>query len=129
MGTRMQFTFKQRQSGATLIGILTILSILGFALYGGIRLVPLYLEYMKVVRAMDQTASESKGDDTSPQALRSSLDRRWAIEDIERLDVKDIEITKVANGFEMHAQYRAEAPFVGNVSLAVDFDKTVEVKK
>lgn len=125
----MDFNSRQRQCGATLLGILTILAILGFGLYGAIRLAPLYLEYMKVVKAMNQTASEAKGDDTSPAALRSSLDRRWAIEDIERLDVKDIEISKVANGFEMHAQYRAEAPFVANVSLVVDFDKTVEVRK
>jgi hypothetical protein len=125
----MYFKSRQRQRGATLVGILIILGIVGFGLYGGIRLTPLYLEYMKVVKALSQTASEAKGDDTSPAALRAALDRRWSIEDIERLDVKDIEITKVANGFEMHAQYRAEAPFIANVSLVVDFDKTVEVKK
>jgi D-hexose-6-phosphate mutarotase len=129
MGTGMHFRSRQHQRGATLLGILTILAILGFGLYGGIRLTPLYLEYMKVVKAMNQTASEAKGDETSPAALRAALDRRWSIEDIERLDVKDIEITKVANGFEMHAQYRAEAPFLSNVSLVVDFDKTVEIKK
>lgn len=129
MGTGMQFNSKRQQSGATLLGILTIVSILGFAVYGGIRLVPLYLEYMKVVKALTQTASEAKGDDATPATLRASLVRRWEIEDIEHLDVKDVEITKVANGFEMHAQYRAEAPFVANVSLAVDFDKTVEVRK
>jgi hypothetical protein len=27
----------------------------------------------------------------------------------------------------MHAWYRAEAPFIGNVSLVADFDKTVTV--
>ncbi|HEY6644889.1 DUF4845 domain-containing protein [Povalibacter sp.] len=117
-----------RQRGATFLGMVIILAILGFALYAGIRLTPLYFEYMAVVRAMDQTAKESEGDPTSPQQLRSALDRRWTIEDIKSLDPKDIEIKKSAGGFTMRAYYRAEAPFVANVSLVVDFDKSVDVK-
>ena len=117
-----------RQRGATFIGMVVILAILGFALYGGIRLAPLYFEYMAVARALDQTAKEHQGDPTSPQQLRTSLDRRWTIEDIKSLDPKDIEIKKSAGGFTMRAYYRAESPFVANVSLVVDFDKSVDVK-
>ncbi len=117
-----------RQRGATFLGMVIILSILGFALYAGIRLTPLYFEYMAVVRAMDQTAKEAEGDPTSPQQLRTALDRRWTIEDIKSLDPKDMEIKKSAGGYTMRAYYRAEAPFVANVSLVVDFDKTVDVK-
>ena len=114
-----------RQRGATFIGMVIIVAILGIGLYAGIRLTPLYLEYMAVVRAMEQTAKEAKGDLTSPLAMRASLDRRWTVEDIKSIGPKDVEIKKVGNGFTMRAYYRAEAPFVGNVSLVVDFDKTV----
>ena len=34
---------------------------------------------------------------------------------------------KAGNGFTMRAWYRAETPFVANVSLVADFDKTVIV--
>ena len=84
---------------------------------------------MAVVRAMEQTAKEHESEPTSPQALRTSLDRRWTVEDIKSLDSKDIEIKKGGGGFTMRAYYRAEAPFVANVSLVVDFDKTVDVKQ
>lgn len=116
-----------RQRGATFLGMLIIVAILGFAVYAGIRLVPLYFEYMEVVRALEQTAKEANGDTTSPGALRTSLDRRWTVEDVKSIDPKDIEIKKTANGYTMRAYYRAEAPFVANVSLVVDFDKTVNV--
>lgn len=120
---------RSRQRGATFLGMATILAILGFALYAGIRLAPLYFEYMAVVRALEQTAKEHAGGATSPQELRISLDRRWTVEDIHSLDTKEIEIKKGTSGaFTMRAWYRAEAPFVGNVSLVADFDKTVEVK-
>lgn len=116
-----------RQRGATFLGMVTIIAILGFALYGGIRLTPLYMEYMAVARAMEQTAKEHS-EAGSPQELRTSLDRRWTIEDIKSIDPKQIEIKRTQAGFTMRAAYRAEAPFVGNVSLVADFDKTVDVQ-
>lgn len=118
---------RSRQRGATALGMLCIVAIIGFALYGGIRLFPVYMEYLAVARAMDQTAKELGGNPTNPQALRTSLGRRWIIEDIKSLQPKDIEIKKSTSGYSMRAWYRAEAPFIANISFAVDFDKTVDV--
>ncbi|MGH8237344.1 MAG: DUF4845 domain-containing protein [Steroidobacteraceae bacterium] len=118
---------RSRQRGATFIGIVVILGILGFALYAAIRLVPVYFEYMAIVRALEQTAKEAADGPTSPQDLRNALDRRWSIEDIHSIQPKEIEIKKAGSGFTMRAWYRAEAPFVGNVSLVADFDKSVNV--
>lgn len=113
---------RSRQRGATFLGMVIILAVVGFGLYGVIRVFPLYMEYMAVVRAMEQTAKEGI---TSPAAARAALDRRWSIEDIKSLDPKDIEIKRDGKGYSMRAWYRAEAPFVANISLVVDFDKTV----
>lgn len=120
---------RQRQRGATFIGMVVIIAILGFGLYGAIRLTPLYLEHMAVVRALNQTAKDFAGTATNPNELRMSLGRRWTIEDIKSLDPKDIEIKKTGDGWTMRAWYRAEAPFIANVSLVVDFDKTVTVSQ
>lgn len=118
--------FRQQQRGATLLGMLIIAAILGLALFAGIRLLPLYMEYMAVARALEQTAKEEAGN-TSPGTLRAAMDRRWTVEDIHSIDPKEIIITKVAAGYSMQAKYRAETPFISNVSLVVDFDKSVTV--
>lgn len=118
---------RARQGGATFLGMVIILAILGAGLYAGIRLVPLYFEYMEVVRAMEQVAKEFNGEPVSVAQIRTSLDRRWTIEDIKSIQPKDMEIRKAGSGVTMRAFYRAEAPFVANVSLVVDFDKTVEI--
>lgn len=115
-----------RQRGATFLGMVIIIGIIGCGLYAAIRLVPLYFEYMAVVRAMEQTAKEEGSDATVP-ALRLALGKRWEIEDIKSIDPKEILITKSSNGYVMRAEYRAEAPFVSNISLVVDFDKSVPV--
>jgi hypothetical protein len=96
---------RSRQRGATFLGMVVIIAIIGFALYAAIRLMPLYLEYMAVVRAMEQTAKENVGSVTGPQDLIVALDRRWTVEDIHTIGTKD----------------------VGNVSLVAEFDKTVRV--
>jgi Tfp pilus assembly protein PilE len=116
---------RSRQRGATFLGMLVIVAIIGFGLFAGIRLVPLYMEYMAVVRAMEQTAKENAGG--TQETLRTSLIRRWAVEDIQSIQPKDIQIQRAAKGFVMRAWYRAEAPFVSNISLVVDFDKSVTV--
>src|SRR5688572_28776806 len=115
---------RTRQRGARALGMLCIVAVIGFGLYGVIRLFPLYMEYMAVVRALETTAKENSGNITTPQALRTSLIRRWTIEDIKSVEPKDIEIKKLGKGFTMRAWYRAEVPFIANVSLACDFDKT-----
>lgn len=119
----------RRQRGATFLGMVIILAILGFALYGAIRLTPVYLEYMAVVRAMEQTAKENADDATSPQTLRLALERRWIVEDIKSVKPRDIEIKRTpAGGYTMRAFYDAPRPFVANVSLVAHFDKTVDVR-
>jgi hypothetical protein len=120
---------RSRQRGATALGMLCIVAVIGFGLYGVIRLVPVYFEYMAVKRALTQTAKEHGGNPTTPQLLRVSLDRRWTIEDIKSLQPKDIDIKKMpGGGWTMRAYYRAETPFVANVSLAADFDTSADVK-
>lgn len=120
---------RNNQSGATVIGMLVIVVIVALGLYGAIRLVPLYMEYMAVARALEQTAKEAAGSPTTPGELRGALDRRWMIEDITSLQPKEVEIRKSNKGYSMRAWYRTEAPFIGNISLVVDFDKTVEINQ
>lgn len=120
-----------RQRGATFLGMLTIAAILGFGLYAGMRLVPVYYEYMRVAKALDKVSNEFKGQPTSPEAIRLSLTRSWTVEDIESLDPKDpkaMVIKKEGEGFSVQAIYRAEAPFIGNIRFVVDFSKTVMVR-
>src|ERR1700738_5657133 len=53
-------SMRNRQQGVTAIGWLVLLTPFAILLYAGIRLAPLYLNYMKVVRAMDGAASSVK---------------------------------------------------------------------
>jgi hypothetical protein len=124
----MKRSIRQRQRGMTFIGLLCILALCGVIGYAGIRLIPVYLNYMKIARTMDMTATEVKGDNPEPGAIYRILDRHWQVEDPTAVAVKDIEITKDGTGVQMHVAYDDTVPYVGNVSLSVHFDKTVRVQ-
>jgi hypothetical protein len=120
---------KNRQRGATFLGMVVILVILGSALYAGIRLVPVYLEYTKVARALEQVRDENAADETSSQMIRNALERRWDVEDIASIGWKEVEIRKTSEGFEVEASYSVERPFVANVYLLTKFDKLVVIQQ
>jgi Domain of unknown function (DUF4845) len=119
---------RKHQQGMTFIGLLCVLALVGVIVYAGIRLAPIYLNYMKIARTLDSVAAEAKGDNPDPAALRALIDRHFNIEDPTNVTAKDIEITKDEGGVEMHVAYDDTVPYVGNVSLSVHFDKTVKVR-
>jgi hypothetical protein len=119
---------QKHQRGMTFIGMLCILALAGAVVYAGVRLAPVYLNYMKIARTLEAVAGEVKGDNPDPAAVRNLIDRHFNIEDPSVVTVKDIEITKDEGGVEMHVVYDDAVPYVANVSLSVHFDKTVKVR-
>ncbi len=120
---------RQHQQGMTFIGLLCILVLAGVVVYAGIRLAPVYLNYMKVARIMEATASETKGDNPDIQAMKNIISRHWQIDDPTGVDEKDIEITKDDTAAcSCMSRTMMSVPYVANVSLSVHFDKTVKVQ-
>jgi len=124
----MKHSMRHGQQGMTLIGGLCILALVGVIVYAGIRLAPVYLNYMKIARTMEATAVELKDSNPDAGAIRRILERHWIVEDPTAVDVKDIEVTKDDTGTSMHVAYDDAVPYVANVSLSVHFDKTVKVQ-
>ncbi len=119
---------QDRQRGMTFLGILVIVIVVGAWVYAGIRLVPKYLEYMRVAATLEKVRDEfSSNPESTEFMLRKAIERHFDIESVTAIDSKDIEITKDAGSFLMHVNYEATVPLVSNVSFLLTFDKTVEV--
>jgi hypothetical protein len=119
---------RHRERGVTFLGWIFILVPVGMVLYGGIRLTPKYLEYMKIARTLEQVRDEYSGDGLEARALRSAIERRFDIEDVTVIKKDDIKITKQGSGYTIEASYYDTVPFVANVSLLVEFDKAVTLE-
>lgn len=116
---------RNRQRGVTLIGWLFLLAPMAIVIYAGIRVAPIYLNYMKVNKALNQVASEFHGGGGSPSAIQTTLDKHFEIDMVNYPTVKDIKITRDGAGWLVEAAYDDEAPLFDNISLHVSFDKSV----
>jgi hypothetical protein len=116
---------RNRQRGVTAIGWLFLLTPIAFLGYAGIRVAPLYLNYMKVTRALDQVASDFKSGGGDPTTIRSVVDKHFEIDMVDYPNTKDLKITRDAGGWLVQMAYDDEAPLFSNVSLHVTFDKVV----
>jgi hypothetical protein len=120
----------RRQRGVTLIGWVVLLIPVAIVGYMVIRLVPIYLNYMRVAHSVDSTISEMKGDEAStlnPQIIRSTLGKHFDIESITFPDEKDVAITRDGSGWTIEAKFEDTAPLFGNISLVIDFDKVGKI--
>ena len=116
----------RRQRGVTMIGWIFLLIPMAITLYAGVRVAPEYLNYYKVVQALKETATKLKGDDTlTAQTIRSALERRFDTGYIDRPTIDEIEIEKTDEGWSATADYESVAPMFGNLSLLMEFKKTV----
>jgi Domain of unknown function (DUF4845) len=119
---------QHRQRGMTFLGILVLVIVVGAWVYAGIRLVPKYLEYMKVAATLEKVRDEHENNPgTTEYMLMKACERHFNIESVTVITEKDIEIKREGGLFTMRAAYEDTIPLVGNVSFLVSFDKTVEV--
>jgi hypothetical protein len=119
---------RHSQRGITFIGWLVLLVPVAIVGYAGIRLTPIYLNYMRVAKSLSQVASETKGGDTaSVQAMRVSLEKHFDIEGITHPTVQDVDIHRANDHWVAIIDYEDLAPVFGNISLLVQFHKEVEI--
>jgi hypothetical protein len=118
-------SMRSKQTGITLIGWIILLVPFAICFYAGIRLAPVYLNYMKVARTLEQVKSEFKGGDANQAAVRSAVEKHLNIESVDYPDIKDIKITRDGKTWTVNAAYDDQAPLFSNVFILVTFDKTV----
>jgi hypothetical protein len=112
----------RRERGMTFIGLVILIAFVGMFIYAGIRLLPVYVEYFNIVRSIEGLKSDAE---VGVPAMKIALEKRFDIEDVKSISYKDVEFRKEGSGWAVHAEYDAPAPFIGNVSFLVHFDKTV----
>jgi hypothetical protein len=119
---------RRKQQGVTFLGWVFLLIPVAIVVYAGIRLAPVYLNYMRVARTVSQVAEEAKGDDTTNAGtLRVALEKRLDIESIEFPDLKDFVIKRDGQQWIIQVSYEEPIPFIYNVSLLATFNKSARI--
>jgi hypothetical protein len=119
----------RREGGMTTLGLIILVAFVGLFAFAGLRLTPVYLNYMKVLGVINGVQEEFDGANATRNAIRSSISRRFDVESVGQITAREVTVTSVDGGFEVRAQYNHVAPFIANVSFSVEFDKAVLVRR
>ena len=106
------------QRGITLIGMIVACIVVVIVAIGGLKIAPAYIEYFKVKKAIVAIA-QTRG--ATVTEVRQGFDRRAAIDDIDVITGKDLEVTKEGNDLVVSFAYTKRIPLFANVNVVIDF--------
>ena len=120
---------RSKQEGMTFLGWVIVLAILGVFVLAGLRLVPIYLNSVKLKSVVDGVKRDLDGAQATKANVVNALAKRYNVEGLTHPDFADIEIKKSSQGYTIIADYEERAAFIGNIEFAVSFDKSVEITR
>ncbi len=118
-----------KQRGITLIGFAILLVVVGFFAYAAMKLVPVYSEYMGVVKSMNLLKAEPGIGDKPIEEIRGMLNVKFDTQYVDDTAIppQNIQLRKQGGATSLRIFYDRRIPFVYNVDLLVSFDKTVDL--
>ena len=114
----------KKAQGITLIGFVFVLGVLGFFLYAGMQIGPVYMDHMSVVKAMKIVANE--GVNPSPGEIKSRITKLLYVSYVEQVKAEDFKVVR-GNGRELRVKYEVEKDFIGNLSFKIKFEESVSL--
>ncbi|HJT97595.1 MAG TPA: DUF4845 domain-containing protein [Rhodanobacteraceae bacterium] len=119
----------RKARGITLIGFVILLAVAGFFAYMAMRLIPVYIEYFGVVKAMEQVKSEPGAAQRSLEEIRRDLTFKFDSQyvDSESVPAQAIQLKREGGAATLRIAYEKRVPFVYNIDLVATFDKSVNL--
>ncbi len=113
-------TAMTRQQGLSLVGFIFVLIFILFAVYIGIKLVPIYLNHFSVVSEMKAVAGEPGSANLPPSTLRRNLVTRFQISYVDNVRPEHISVER-GNPPQLVIEYQVEEHLIGNIDVVVKF--------
>jgi len=113
-----------RQHGLTILGFLLVAAVVVIFAMVGFRVIPSYIEYQSVRKALDDTMRGGSADPNNPAAFRAELARRLQTSYVE--DVKASEVILQRSGTQVTAElaWERRLHMFGNMYILLEFEAT-----
>ncbi|SIQ77881.1 DUF4845 domain-containing protein [Solilutibacter tolerans] len=112
---------KQNQKGVSLTGFLVLLAVVGFALFIGMKLFPMYQEYWGVQRALKNLANSSSQSVAEQGGVKTALIRSMRVGYVTSVEPQHIKIERGSNGTVVSIDYEVRKPLVYNLDVVGKF--------
>ena len=110
---------RNRQLGLSIIGLVLTSVVLILVLLLLMKTLPPYMEFFTAKKFVNQIAQEQRGG--SVLDIRKAWQLKTAVENVESVSDKDLEITKEGGEVVISFAYRKDIPLFANVGVYLDF--------
>ena len=112
----------QKQRGMTLTSFLMVLIVVAFAIYIGMKLIPMYQEYYSVRSALKGLANEPGSADMDPSRIQDMFFKRMDINYSDHVKPQDVKFERIDGGWRMNVNYEVRRELIGNLDVVGKFD-------
>lgn len=114
-----------RQAGMTMWSAAFVIAVAVFFLFLLFKLLPPYLEDLKVRTALEGLARESSG--MSPPELVARLEKRFDIDNVTNVRAQELQIQSRGRSKVMRIDYEVVVPLAFNISALLEFQHERQV--
>lgn len=115
---------RRRQGGITLLGFIFVAGLVGFLVFMGIKLFPMYSEYYSVKQALKSLAAEPGVGNYSPGRIQDLFFRRLKIDYTSNVKPEHVKFKRVGAGWQMDVKYEVRKPLIANLDVVGRFEST-----
>lgn len=115
-----------RQRGAGLLGLIFFLAVFGALGYAGIQIGPAFMERWIVERAMKNALLG--GAETSADEIRQRFERDLELNNVKSVSGRNLVVERTAAGPRLTLSYSVKKPFLGPLSLCLDFESSAAAR-
>jgi len=110
------------ERGISITSLILVLAVLGVAAIFAMRLIPAYVEYNAIKKAI-VNARQAGG---TVRDMQAAFDRNADINNVDAITGRDLVITRDTGEPQISFAYEKRLPLAGNVSLVIDFAGTTD---
>ena len=112
---------KRKQGGMTMLGFLITLSVVILFVFCGMKIVPMYIEYYSVKKALASIANEQSASATSKDAIRALFARHLKIDYVKIIKPDMLKIEATDSGFNLTVDYERREELIANLDVVGRF--------
>ena len=112
---------KRTQRGMTMLGFLITLSVVILFLFCAMKIVPMYIEFYSVKKALASIANEQDTSAATKDSIRAMFARHLKIDYVKIIKPEMLKIETTDSGFNLSVEYERREELVANLDVVGKF--------
>jgi hypothetical protein len=116
-----------RETGLGVLSALLLLILVGAVVLIGFRVVPIYIEYYQIRKALATIGEDIDNYGIETTEIRRRMERHFAIDYISAVKPRDLRLRKQQGMITVDLDYEDRRPLFGNLQVVGRFNESIQL--